>query len=140
MLKPCEFNLEELVELLSTSEDYTMFGLNQCVNEGNYTSIKNNARYGTLKSSEDGIGFLLIHLKDGYAMLPYAFDTYGDGWERLMPETFRYLIPEDAEMLIAVQKKCMEKILHINDVYESMRLPLLFKQCSPEEIKEKRGF
>jgi hypothetical protein len=146
MLKVHPYTLEELLNLFKESEsdyavDYTESSLNELIGDG-YISIRSNDEYFTNDglSSQEGNGFILIHLKDGYAILPFSSLLLGDGWEQLIPDAFRYLDADDVEVLISIQNEKWAAIKEIDSVFHAMRLPLLYNGNGPEEIKKKQKF
>lgn len=143
MLSACKFNLEELIEKFKDEGlSFSESGLSYFVTGDCYVSIQNCDEYEMYKGRgrTEAIGFILIRLKDGYGMLPFASVDIELGMERLIPSAFRYVKTDDAVSLVQIQKEYMTAIKVMDEVMHKMRIPLLFEDITPEKIKEWRGF
>lgn len=141
MIAACEYTLGELIEAFKDQGlSYNESGLHTLVSDGVYVSIRNNDEYEAKGGAIEAIGFILIHLKDGYGILPYTSADIETGMERLVPRAFRYAKTDDALTFIQIQRELMGSIKMMDEVMHKMRLPLLFEDITPEKIKEWRGF
>lgn len=138
-----DITLEELIKGLREIEQYNETGLYEVLGHDLYyfpVYMPDEFTVNETKS-EEIIGYFIIYLKDGTALLPFIENNMNKSREQLLVSAFRYSDEDDYEMLLESREFLLRSVSAIEKTIKEKKLAILLKKNIKEEhlLGEKRA-